>query len=286
VKPETTVADNRRTFRDWVMPPPIAARLWLAVGAAAGYSYVVWLIHPTDGMLLPVWSNQFALLNTAILGLLVSFRTKIAYDRWWEGRILWGSLVNHSRNLCLKARELAGIEGDERAAFVKLVAAFPIALMKHLRGPVTFQELPGFESDPAAPAHVPAEIAGRVMAALQSWRSAGRIDGHTHQIIDTHAAALMDICGACERIRNTPLASAYLSLLRHGLVFGFAFTPWALVQSLELWIVPVQSVAVYFLFGIELTAEEVEQPFGFDRDDLPLETYCDTIRKSAEDILR
>jgi len=96
----------------------------------------------------------------------------------------------------------------------------------------------------------------------------------------------LDVCGACERIRNTPLPASYLSLLRHGLVLGFLFTPWALVQTLELWIIPMLSVAVYFLFGIELTAEAVEQPFGYDGDDLTLEAYCETIRNSTADILR
>jgi putative membrane protein len=281
------VADTRRTYWGWLWPPPpIAGRLWVAVVGAAAYSFAVWLIHPNMTWLQPAWATQFAVLNTAILGLLVSFRTKIAYDRWWEGRVLWGSLVNHSRNICLKAREVGRVEGEERVAFAALVSAFAIAVMKHLRGPVTLSEIPGFEKETANPAHVPAHIAGKVMAAIQAWRAAGRIDGHGQQVIDPHASALMDICGACERIRNTPLPGSYLSLLRHGLVLGFAFTPWALVQTLELWMIPVQAVAIYFLFGIELTAEEVEQPFGYDGDDLPLETYCETIRKSAEDILK
>ncbi|MBN9122057.1 MAG: hypothetical protein J0I06_23430, partial [Planctomycetes bacterium] len=82
------------------------------------------------------------------------------------------------------------------------------------------------------------------------------------------------------------LVPSYLSLLRHGLVLGFLFTPWALVQTLGVWMIAVQAIAVYYVFGIELTAEAVEQPFGFDGDDLLLETYCETIRKSTGDILR
>jgi putative membrane protein len=95
----------------------------------------------------------------------------------------------------------------------------------------------------------------------------------------------MEICGACERIRNTPLTPSYLSLLRHGLVLGFLFTPWALMQLIGGWVIAVQSLAVYFLFGIELTAEAVEQPFGYDGDDLPLEAYCEMIEKNVREIL-
>lgn len=280
------MADNRRTLLGWVWPPPpIAGRLWVAVVMAAGYSALVWMFHPTEGVLQPLWSSQFALFNTAILGLLVSFRTKVAYDRWWEGRMLWGALVNSSRNLCLKARELAKPDESERAKFAALVSAFPVALMRHLRGPLLLNELDDFKDDDANPNHVPAHIAGRLMALVASWRSSGRIDGHTHQMFDANLNSLMDVCGACERIRNTPLPGSYLSLLRHGLVLGFLFTPWALVQVLDLWAVLIQAIAVYFVFGIELTAEAVEQPFGFDGDDLQLEAYCETIRASARDIL-
>ena len=280
------MADTRRTFRRWVWPPPINGRLWLAVAASSLYSVAVWAVYPAVISERPVWADQLAVVNTAILGLLVSFRTKIAYDRWWEGRLLWGQLVNNSRNLCLKVRELANPDAAERRAFAVLVAAFAAALMRHLRGRARLTEVPGFETDAANPGHVPAHVAGELIAAVAVWRTAGRIDGHVQQMFDTHLSSLMDICGACERVRNTPLPASYLSLLRHALVLVFAFNPWALVHTVGPWVVPVQAVVVYFLFGIELTAEGVEQPFADDPDDLPLESYCETIRASAEDILR
>ena len=158
--------------------------------------------------------------------------------------------------------------------------------MRHLRGRAGLTEVPGFETDAANPRHVPAHVAGELVAVVAAWRAAGRIDGHVHQMLDTHLSSLMDVCGACERVRNTPLPASYLSLLRHALVLVFAFNPWVLVHTVGLWVVLVQAVVVYFLFGIELTAEGVEQPFADDPDDLPLESYCETIRTSAEDILR
>lgn len=280
------MADNRRMPLDWVWPPPpIAGRLWVAVAGAAVYAAAVWAIDPAEGLLRPLTSSQFATLNTAIIGLLVSFRTKVAYDRWWEARILWGGLVNHSRNLCLKARELAAPDADERRELARLVTAFAVALAKHLRGAVRLSDVSGFEKQTVDPQHVPAHLAGRLMGLVAGWRRDGHIDGHAHQMLDLNLNALMDVCGACERIRNTPLVPSYLSLLRHGLVLGFLATPWALVQSLGGWTVLVLAIGVYFIFGLELTAEAVEQPFGHDGDDLALETYCETIRKSANDIL-
>jgi len=280
------VPEESRKLWSWFRPPPIARRLWIALVVSTAYAALVLVIQPSIFPGRPPWATELAIVNTAIIGLLVSFRTKVAYDRWWEGRMLWGQLVNTSRNLCLKVRELVHPNPEEQRQLAILVSAFPLALMRHLRGSVRLSELAGFEKESATPAHVPADIAGRLISTIAEWRAAGRIDGHMHQILDTHTSAFMDVCGACERVRNTPLPSSYLSLMRHGLVFGFLITPWTIVYTFGWWTLLVQATVVYFLFGIELTAEAVEQPFGFDGDDLPLELYCETVRLSAEDILK
>jgi putative membrane protein len=281
------MADNRRSFLNWIWPPPpIARRLWLVLAVASVYTAIVDVLRVAYVPNAPSWANEFAAINAIVIGVLVGFRTKAAYDRWWEGRNLWGALTNTSRNLCLKAVALADPPANDRRELLHLVAGFPFALMRHLRGSVALQDVPSFEKDPKLVAHVPAELAGRLFALIASWRRDGRIDGHSHQLLDPHAAALMDICGACEKIRNTPLPGSYLSLLRHGLILGLILIPWHLTYSFGLWAVLVQGVIVYFLVGIELIAEEVEQPFGFDGDDLPLERYCDTIRANAAEILQ
>jgi putative membrane protein len=268
----------------WFWPAAIARRLWLTIAASTAYTVVVYFTFPAaewGG----AWVSVIGLLNGLVLGVLIGFRTKAAYDRWWEGRCLWGELTNHSRNLCLKATRLVDPPEAERRELFRLVAGFPLALMKHLREGVTLQDVPGFEKDAATPAHVPAELAGRVFGLLARWRSAGRIDGFTQLALDTHALALMNVCGACEKVRNTPLPGTYLALLRHGLLISFLFIPWHLTHLVGGWAILVQVVSVYFLFGIELTAEEVEQPFGYDPDDLPLETFCLNIRRNAAEIL-
>lgn len=284
--PNAPRPEDSRQLWAWVWPPPaIARRLWGTVATSTAYTLGVYLI---GFELLPgteAWLNLFGIINAVVLGALVGFRTKAAYDRWWEGRILWGKLVNDTRNLCIKSAALADPPADERRELARLVAAFPVALMQSLRGGAVLRELPGFENDPADPRHVTSHLSGRVFDLLKRWREAGRIDGHAYQTIDPHAAALMDVAGACERIRGTPLPGSYLSLLRHGLIISFLVLPWHLTHIIGGWALPIQAVIVYFLFGVELTAEELEDPFGFDGDDLPLERYCETIRKGAEEIL-
>lgn len=276
---------DSRTFWNWFTPLAISRRLWLVIAATVAYTAGVWAVERVYLTRAPTWTNEFAVVNALVIGVLVGFRTKTAYDRWWEGRILWGALTNTSRNLCLKTAALTNAPVEERRELQRLVGGFPFALMQHLRGTVTLQEVPGFEKDDAAPVHVPAHLAGRTFALIAGWRAAGRIDGHTQQLLDPHAVALMDICGACERIRNTPLPASYITIMRHGLLLSLLLIPWHLAFTFGGWSILAQAFIVYFLVGIELIAEELEQPFGFDGDDLPLERYGETIRKNAAEIL-
>lgn len=274
-----------RNLYSWLWPAAVLRRLHRILLVSTAYTAAVYVLFPAADAARAGWLSVTAVVNGLVLGALIGFRTKAAYDRWWEGRIVWGELTNHSRNLCLKAVRLADPPEADRRELFALVAGFPVALMRHLREGLKLQEVPGFENDPAAPAHVPAELAGRVIGLIARWRAAGRIDGFGQLALDPHALALMDVCGKCERIRNTPLPGTFLALLRHGLLFSFLLLPWQLVGPLGAWAIGVQAVIVYFLLGVELTAEEVEQPFAYDPDDLPLEEFCATVRASAGEIL-
>ncbi len=93
---------------------------------------------------------------------------------------------------------------------------------------------------------------------------------------------LLDVCGACERIRNTALAPSYKVLLRAGIAIDLALTPWYSMSQLGLWGLPPLLLVAFFLLGVELIDSVVEEPFGTERDDLALEQYCATIRESVE----
>ena len=95
----------------------------------------------------------------------------------------------------------------------------------------------------------------------------------------------MDICGSCERIRNTPLSSSYRALLRHGIALYVLISPFYLIEDTGPSSYPVFVLAAYFLIGIELVAEDVEQPFQTAGDNLPLERYAATIEASVTEIL-
>lgn len=277
-----------RLLRLWLgfWPPlPVWRRLDVSVLVVALYTLVVEMVVQLLPDRPPKWIGELAVVNAVLLGVLLAFRNKEAYERWWEARKLWGQLINDSRNLCLKVATLVNPPAEERTAFARLVVGFAVALKRHLRGGQPLQAVPGFETDPAAPAHVPVHIAGRVFGQLKGWRAGGKITDMEFLALDPHARALMDVCGACERIRSSPVPLSYRALLRHGTVLYLLTAPWFMTAEYGYWAIVVVSLMAYFLLGTELTAENVEEPFGGDADDLTLTTYCDVIRKSCTEVL-
>jgi ion channel-forming bestrophin family protein len=232
------------------------------------------------------WGAEVALVNSLILGLLLGFRNRAAYDRWWEGRRLWGQLVNDSRNLLWKAGSYLPPEVIARSRLGELVTGFAVALERHLRGTnPRLRDIPGFEKEEDNPSHVPLYLAGRVHQAVAGWVREGLIDTPTALVFDPHLRGLLDVCGACERIRNTGISPSYKAVLRVGLGLNILVDPWYTPAELGLWGIPVFLLVCFFLLGVELIDTAVEEPFGTGPDDLDLDSYCGTIAASVREIL-
>ena len=266
-------------------PLKIRSKLWISVSLLALYGLLVSVTVDVEHLPHIDWGAESTVLNGLVLGFLIAFRNNHAYERWWEARRHWGQLINDSRNLCLKVRALNGIESTERDSIGRLVIAFGIAVKNHLRRGNGSDELP-IENEPAkAQGHQPLQVAGAIYETLTRWQSEGRLDGWTLLWLNSEVKSLMDICGACEKIRNTPLSSSYRALLRHGIALYLAIAPFYLIEDTGLAGLPMFVLAAYFLLGIELVAEEIEEPFGEGGDNLPLERYCATIEASVGEIL-
>lgn len=230
------------------------------------------------------WGTEAALGNAVILGVLMGLRNRSAYERWWEARRLWGQLINDSRNLAWKIRCFLPREEIRQAKIPPLIVGFADALRDHLRGGVRLQDIAGFEDETEQPMHVPSYLAGRIISRIAYWQRETLIDPRTMQVLDVHSRALLDICGACERIRNTPMSISYRTLLRLGLTLNILAAPWFIILELGLWSIPVLIVLCFFLVGVEVIDTAVEEPFGTDLDDLPLTTYCGTVRESIKEV--
>ena len=233
-------------------------------------------------------STLHALVGTA-LGLLLVFRTNASYDRFWEGRKLWGGIVNETRNLIRGAKAHFGGDPALLAHLTRWTAAFPFAAMNGLRGTkglgAAAKYLPADRvEEVAASPHPALAIAQEMTGCLVEARQRGHISNHILVALDQNIQLLVDYLGGCERIRKTPLPFAYVVHLRRALV-AYCFTlPFALVESFG-WATLIDVLLVsYVFFGIEEIGVEIEGPFGFDDNDLPLEQICDTIQRNLSQI--
>lgn len=264
-------ANFRRIF-SWIVP----LTAYSAAVAALDYFYQYELINLSAG---------FHTLLGLVLGMLLVFRTNTAYDRWWEGRKLWGQLVNDTRNLAIKIEACVRTEPRDKVLCGKQLAAFAFALKEHLRDGVRLRDLPAFADSTDDPPNVPQYIVSTIYDRIERWRQADQLGGFELLFLDPHASALMNICGGCERIKKTPIAGAYRTFIRQSIAMYLATLPWGLVDLLHWWIVLVVPVAGYFMIGVEVIAEDIEEPFGRDADDLPLDAICATIERSVDEII-
>ncbi|NMO22332.1 bestrophin [Pyxidicoccus fallax] len=225
-----------------------------------------------------------------VISLLLAFRSNSAYDRWWEGRKLWGALVNNSRNLALRMNALLP-EGDRdsREFFRTMIPNYAFALKNHLRDQAKAEEFVaggGVEFNHLDTArHVPNQIAAHLMRRAYSLQKQGVLTGEQLLSINPELQSFTDICGACERIRNTPIPFSYSVFLKKFIFFYVMTLPFGLAFSLGWFVIPAMAFIFYVLASMELIAEEIENPFGIDANDLPTERISGNIRRHVEEIL-
>jgi putative membrane protein len=225
--------------------------------------------------------------------MLLVFRTNTAYDRWWEGRKLWGSLVNNSRNLAIKLSAFVPQnETAQRSFFARIIPAFAFSLHNHLHSEKVRIEL--FEDDHEHKhlfdkidqrKHIPNQIALLIMQHVQQLYRDGKISGEQLIVLNNELLSLSDICGACERIKNTPIPFSYSVFIKKFIFFYIMTLPFGYVFSLGYLVIPVVVFVFYVLASLELIAEEIEDPFGGDANDVPTAKLAETIQRNVSEIL-
>jgi putative membrane protein len=219
-----------------------------------------------------------------VLSLLLAYRTNTAYERWWEGRKLWGALVNNSRNLALKLSAYLSVEAD-RAFFRKSIPAFASVLSKHLLNEQLSQELfEGLDLTLDQHKHSPNQVAKILFHKANDLYTSGKITGEQFYIINAELQSFSDICGACERIKNTPIPYSYSAFIKKFIFIYVLTLPFSYVFALGFYVIPVVVFIFYVLASLELIAEEIEDPFGTDANDLPTEKIASNIKKHVEEI--
>lgn len=232
-----------------------------------------------------------SLLGFAISMLLV-FRTNTAYDRWWEGRKLWGSLVNNSRNLALKLNAiLPADQVSQRAFFRKVIPAYAFSLHKHLHKEETRLELADDDEhrhifqEIDHDKHVPNQVAVLIFRHIHQLARQGFITGDQLIYLNAELQSFTDICGACERIKNTPIPFSYSVFIKKFIFIYVMTLPFGYVFTLGYYVIPVVAIITYVLASLELIAEEIEDPFGGDANDIPTEKLAENIQRNVAELI-
>lgn len=234
------------------------------------------------GKLLAVYS-----LLGFVLSLLLVFRTNTAYDRWWEGRKKWGELVNNSRNLATKISVMIA-DQDARQYFSRMIGNYAFAVKEHLREGVKFEELDLTEEELKQlenASHVPNIIDKWIYKRLYELKKEGKITEEEFIVIDINLKTFADITGACERIRNTPIPYSYSIFLKKFIFIYVTTIPLALVGDFGYYSSIIAVFIFYVLVSMEILAEEIEDPFGLDDNDLPTDDLSIKIKANVEEII-
>ncbi|SHG92343.1 putative membrane protein [Flavobacterium fluvii] len=220
-----------------------------------------------------------------VISLLLAYRTNTAYDRWWEGRRMWGGLVNSSRNLSIKLSVILKDESD-RVYFRKMIPGYASILQKHLNDSDTAKQLfDDVDLDIDHHKHRPNQVAKILFQKVNDLYASKKITGDQLIILNSELQSFTDICGACERIKNTPIPYSYSAFIKKFIFIYVLTLPFAYVFILGYFVIPVVVFIFYVLASLELIAEEIEDPFGTDDNDLPTKKIAENIKKHVEELI-
>ncbi len=276
------------TLKSSVIP-----QVWQRVVVAMIFSAIITMMYHS-GL---TWVNQSALdtlIPSVVLGLLLVFRTNTSYDRFWEGRKFIGGIIiscrSLSRQIWVNIPEKTSSDTEEKKAVIILLAGFLIGTKLHLRNENIDQKLQSIISENQylelkKVNHIPLRIIkwiGDYFRKLYDLNYIDSIQLYTYnQILDS----MVKDETACERILNTPIPLAYAIHLKHLLFFYCFALPFQLVAQLSWMTIPAVGVISFALLGIEAIGLEIENPFGYDPNDLPLDKMCDRLLFDLEELL-
>lgn len=228
--------------------------------------------------------GQFHLIFSFILTIIISFRVNTSYARWWEGRTLWGTLVNNCRNLGLKFEVYLGLHNYP--TFYELLRRLPVIIKANLRNDrkelkAELEALGIYDFDSQHPVLL---VTKRMYFILNQLRNEDKLRFEQYLVLDGHLGNLIDMTGGCERIANTHVPPAFAFFVKQALLFYSLMFPFGWIDTFGFLIIPMMVMIVYILLGLEILSEELEEPFGKEDNDLPLSIISKNIARNIEQI--
>ena len=236
-------------------------------------SIVTYLCYLFPSAIMPIGPFEYGGL---IMGLILVFRVNAGYDRWWEARKLWGSIVNQSRNLVINLVNYTNHNAEDWLIKNNLRNHNKLADYKHLIDPKIINST----------AHPPIMLASMIARELQNARNNHGLDSFAFLNAQEQLTHLIDAQGACERILKTPMPFVMAVKARRFILFFLLMLPFALA-NVSLFISPlIAGIVSYALFSLDQIGIELQNPFSQDNlSHLPLDEICKNIENNIHEII-
>lgn len=240
------------------------------------------------------WLRNITMVHTLlgfVISLLLVFRTNTAYERWWEARNQWGTLTNISRSLAIKIHAfLDPADKINRSFYIKAIPLFAEILSSHLKSEQTKFMLDKSEQSDLTQRldwkkHGPNQVASMIFRNANQLYQQGKISGEQLIILNGEFMTMMDVAGSCERIKNTPIPMSYNSFIKTFIILYVATLPIGYVFSMGYFVLLAVPFIFYVLATLEIIGESIEDPFGNDLDDVPIDKIAANIRKHTKEII-
>jgi ion channel-forming bestrophin family protein len=229
-----------------------------------------------------------------VLGLLLVFRTNSAYERFWEGRKTWGGLVvsirNLSRKIWLGIPEKEPEDKLHKIAILRLLVVFAIATKLHLRHEPMNEEIEALVEPSQflklkSVSNPPLQVSLWIGDYLQQQYQRQYINSDRLTEANNLLDNMVESLTGSERILKTPIPRSYAIYLKRLLLIYCLALPFQIVGDLKWWTGAIAGLISFILLGVEEIGNEIENPFGYDRNDLPLDELCKTVRQNIDDTI-
>lgn len=229
-----------------------------------------------------------------VLGLLLVFRTNTAYERFWSGRKAWATLTANVRQLgwmiWVSIAEPEPTDREKKVSTIRLLVAFANATKLHLLQQPVNSELEALMTPDQflklkTVKNAPLQVALWIGDYLQQQYKRNLVNANQLTAMNVLVNSLLEAHSSCERILSTPIPLAYSIYLKRVLAIYCISLPFQVVDNLKWWTSPIVAILSFVLLGIEQIGTEIENPFGDDANDLPLEEFCTTILNNIEDLI-
>jgi putative membrane protein len=233
----------------------------------------------------------FLSLIGVIMGLTLVFRTNSSYDRWWEGRKLWGALINESRTLASNFYALLPEDYENRRYLAAQIGNFAYALQGYLRDAINFDLFddagkPETLEELRKSKHITYKIATNIFVKMEELHKNGKINDVDKINLKEQIEQMIGIMGACERVKNSPIPFSHVSFIKSFIILYCLLLPIGMVDTFHYYTIPAVFLISYALAGVEIISEEIEQPFGTDANDLPLLHISNIIKQNVYEIMQ